>query len=148
MIVRYALKCATCEQPHTIRIGMGQDSSQTHKFPCRRCSEDIVLRMDLDYAKLGWEVVCVENCQPIVEVVGAPIVNVNANFLVPPDQHGVDMVFPHFGQMRAMYEAAERAGSLVDMSTVPTTDWSHRPYRHGSSLALGCTRMHTIHWNS
>ncbi len=92
MIVRYALKCETCEQPHTVRIGMGLDSSQTHKFPCRGCSEEIVLRMELDHAKHGWRVVCVDNCEPILEIAGAPVVNVDANFLIPADQQGVDMV--------------------------------------------------------
>jgi hypothetical protein len=121
MIVRYALKCETCEQPHTVRIGLGQDASQTHKFRCRGCSEEIVLRMDLDYAKHGWSVVCVENCGPIEEVVGAPIVNVDANFTIPPEQQGLDMVFPRFAHTHAMHEAAERTGSLVDMSDVPAT---------------------------
>jgi hypothetical protein len=71
MIVRYALKCETCEQPHTVRIGMGLDSSQTHKFPCCGCSEEIVLRMDV--AKHDWRIVCEENCEPILEVAGAPV---------------------------------------------------------------------------
>jgi hypothetical protein len=129
MIVRYPLKCETCEQPHTVRIGLGQDSSQTHKFPCRGCSEEIVLRMDLDHAKHGWRVVCVENCEPIWEVARAPIVNVDANFLIPADQQGQDMGSFRIGQIHAMYEAAKRAGSLVDMSAVPLTARSSRPYR-------------------
>jgi hypothetical protein len=129
MIVRYALKCETCQQPHTVRIGLGLDASQTHKFPCRGCSEEIVLRMHLDHAKHGWRVVCVENCEPILEVALAPIVNVDANFLIPPEQQGVDRVSPRLGQMFAMHEVAKQARSLVDMSTVPSTDRRSRPYR-------------------
>jgi hypothetical protein len=129
MIYRYALKCETCEQQHTVRIGLGSDSSQTHKFPCRGCNEEIALRVDLDHARRGWRVVCVENCKPVLEIAGAPIVNVDANFLIPADQQGVDMGSWRFGQMRAMYEAARREGTLVDMSAVPLTAQSSRPYR-------------------
>jgi hypothetical protein len=129
MIVRYALKCQTCEQPHTIRIGMGQDSSQTHKFPCRGCNEEIVLRMDVDFAKRGWRVVCVENCEPILEIAGAPIVNVDANFMIPPEQQGRDRVFPRFAHMRAMYEVSKRAEPSLVGVEVPPTNPSFRPYR-------------------
>src|SRR2546427_7509815 len=96
MIVRYALKCETCGQPHTVRIGMGHDASQTHKFPCRQCSEEIVLRMDVDYVNIGCQVFCVENCEAIESVPDAPIVNVDAIFVIPPEQQGRDMAFPRF----------------------------------------------------
>ena len=72
MIVRYPLKCETCGQPHTVRIGLGLDSSQVHKFSCSHCYEEIVLRMDLDHVKHGWRVVCIENCKPISEIAYAP----------------------------------------------------------------------------
>ena len=64
----YALKCKTCEQPHTVRIGVGSDSAQTHKFPCRYCNEEIVLRMDVDHEKRGWRVIC--EVDPENETVG------------------------------------------------------------------------------
>jgi hypothetical protein len=128
MIVRYALKCETCEQPHTIRIGVGLESAQIHKFPCRRCSEEIVLRMDLDHVKHGWRVICVENCAPIHEVAGAPIVNVDANFLIPADEQHADMSFSRIMQIHAMHEA-QKAGSLVDMSQIPPAARNARPYR-------------------
>jgi hypothetical protein len=129
MIYRYALKCEICEQPHTIRIGMGQDSSQTHKFPCRGCNEEIVLRMDVDFAKRGWRVVCVENCEPILEIAGAPIVNVDANFTIPPEQQGVDWAFPRLAHMHAMHEASKGARSLLFGVPVPPTNPNLRPYR-------------------
>jgi hypothetical protein len=129
MIYRYALRCETCEQPHTVRIGMGSDSSQTHKFPCRGCSEEIALRVDLDHARHGWRVVCVENCKPVLEVVGAPIVNVDANFLIPADQQGVDMGSWRLGQINAMYEASKRAKPSLVSVAVPPTNPSLRPYR-------------------
>ncbi len=129
MIVRYALKCDTCGQPHTVRIGMGHDETQVHRFPCRECSEEIVVRMDLNHDEVSWAVKCVENCTEIGEVGGAPIVNVDAIFAIPPEQQGLDTVFPRFAYLHDMYKAAERAGSVVDVATLPAGALNRRPYR-------------------
>jgi hypothetical protein len=129
MIVRYAVKCETCGQPHTVSIGMGHDETQSHKFLCRGCSEEIVLRMDLDYAELSWEVKCVENCSATDEVAGAPIVNVDAIFVIPPELQGLDTVFPRFAYSFDMHQAAKRAGSVVDASALPADALNRRPYR-------------------
>lgn len=129
MIIRYALKCETCQEPHTVRIGMGHDATQIHKFACRGCSEEIALRMDLDHPNLGWKVECVDNCEPILEVAGAPIVYVDANFVIPPDQQGVDMTFPRFPHMHAMYEASKQARPSRVSELVPRTNPTLRPYR-------------------
>lgn len=141
MIVRYALKCQTCGKPHTVRIGMGHDASQTHKFPCRECSEEIVLRMNLNHDELSWSVECVENCGPIDEVAGAPIVNVDAIFIIAPELQGEDKVFPRFDYMHAMHEAAKRAKPSPLADPVPPTDrnQNRRPYRppdYGAEWAL------------
>ena len=40
MIVRYSFKCLTCDQPHTVRIGVGNEDYQSHRFPCQGCGED------------------------------------------------------------------------------------------------------------
>lgn len=129
MIVRYALKCETCGKPHTLRIGMGHDASQTHNFACRKCSEKIVLRMDLDHEKLGWSVVCVENCEPADEVADAPIVYMDANLVISPDEQGEDRTFPRFAHMDAMREAAARLKPSPLAEPVPLTNRNHRPYR-------------------
>jgi hypothetical protein len=129
MIVRYALKCETCGKPHTVRIGMGHDETQVHKFPCRGCSEEIVLRMDINHDELSHAVRCVENCKEIGEVAGAPIVNVDAIFVIPPELQGVDMIFPRLAYVHDMYAAAERAGSVVNASQVSADALTRRPYR-------------------
>jgi predicted RNA-binding Zn-ribbon protein involved in translation (DUF1610 family) len=49
MIVRSSFKCATCGQVHTVRIGMGQETRQTHRFPCVNCGEDMVVALNVDY---------------------------------------------------------------------------------------------------
>ena len=49
MIIRDALRCETCGKPHVVRIGMGQEESQQHRFPCRNCGEDIAVTRMVDY---------------------------------------------------------------------------------------------------
>ena len=88
-------------------------------FLVEGCSEEIVLRMDINHAQLSWEVKCVENCSATDEVAGAQIVNVDAIFVIPPELQGLDRVFPRFAYSHDMYEAAKRAGSVVDASAIP-----------------------------
>lgn len=129
MIVRYALECETCGQAHTVRIGLGQDASQAHKFRCRNCNEEIEIRANVDHANAGLEIVCIGNCRSIQEVAGAPIVNVDPNFLISPEEQGKDMTFHRLRQMHTMFEAAERAGSLVDARGIPQIARNWRPFR-------------------
>jgi hypothetical protein len=91
--------------------------------------------MDLDHANFGWRVVCVENCEPIKLVTSAPTVYVDANFLIPSRQQGVDGVFPRFAYMDQMYEASKRCDASKRAKgpplnvPVPPTNPSLRPYR-------------------
>jgi hypothetical protein len=128
LIVRSALKCDTCGQPHTVRIGMGQETTQRHAFGCTNCHEQISVRLEVDYENLSARVVCENNATEIAEVVGAPIVNIDANFAIAPTEQGVDSTFPRLRHMDAMLEKAKASGSLllVDPATTPKT---YRPYR-------------------
>jgi hypothetical protein len=85
--------------------------------------------MDMDPVNAGFGVACVENCQPAPPEPDAPIVNVDANFLIHPSEQGTDGAFPRLRQMHAMFVAAEKAGSLVDASSVPLELRLTRPYR-------------------
>ena len=72
---------------------------------------------------------CVENRAPIDEVVGAPVVYVDANFVISPEHQGEDRIFPRFAHMDAMHEAAKRTKPSPLADPVPLTNWNHRPYR-------------------
>src|SRR6266567_8451852 len=85
--------------------------------------------MDLDHENLSWRVVCVQNCEPIDEVAGAPVVYVDANFVIPPEQQGEDRIFPRFAYMDAMRAAAKLAKPSPLADPVPLTNRNHRPYR-------------------
>lgn len=149
MIVRYALKCDTCGKPHTMRIGMGHDASQTHNFLCRECSEEIVLRMELDHENLSWSVVCVENRAPIDEVVGAPVVYVDANFVISPEHQGEDRIFRRNarGSEADKAIAARRSGSTnqLEPSSVPSTRlWCRVGYAAEGMVSVSERQNQTI----
>lgn len=131
MIVRSAWQCETCSQPHTVRIGLGQEPSQTHRFPCRQCGEEMVLRLDADAATLRTDVTGLENATEIDEAHAAPVVNLDGNFLMPASEQGQDRSFFRMGQFRKIIDAAEARGSL---KTIPAQDLFRpnrrfRPYR-------------------
>lgn len=108
---------------------MGQEEYQSHRFPCQGCGEDMVIGMHVDYQKLGWCFEAVENAEIILEIEDAPIVNVDANFIIPEDQRNKDSVFPRLGQMLEMVEAAEKAGTLMPVSSIPLSMIGERPFR-------------------
>lgn len=128
MIVRSALKCLTCEQPHTVRIGMGQEETHVFKFPCRECSEEIVVRLNVDYEKIGCEVVYEENAERISEVPGAPIVNLDANFVIPDSEQGKESFF-RLKLLDQRVKVAQKQGSMVSLADVPKDAINSRPYR-------------------
>lgn len=108
---------------------MGQEEYQSHRFPCQGCGEDMVIGMHVDYQKSGWRIEAVENAEQTLETKDAPIVNVDANFIIPEDQRHKDGAFPRLDQMGAMFVAAEKAGALVPASAIPANMAEHRPFR-------------------
>lgn len=99
MIVRCGIACDTCGQSHVVRIGMGQEEYQSHRFQCANCSEDIVIALNVDYDKTSHWVTTEENAQFCKEDSSSKIINLDANFLVPKDQRGVDGSFFRLEQL-------------------------------------------------
>jgi hypothetical protein len=114
MIVRSAIICNTCGKPHVIRIGMGQEEHQSHRFPCRGCGEDIGVGLQVDYANVGAWPLAELNCTLAEEKAGAEIVNLDPNFVIPVADQGRDMTFSRLNQMRALVKKAIDRG--VDLN--------------------------------
>lgn len=110
MIIRQAVECDICGEPHTIRVGLGHGSSQEHSFSCRGCDQEIGFAMSLDQENGRAEFSRWDNCRPTEEVSGSQIVNLDADFLVPPDQQGVDFAFPRMTQFHELVMAREAQG--------------------------------------
>jgi hypothetical protein len=109
MIIRDALRCETCGKLHVVRIGMGQEESQQHRFPCRNCGEDIAVTLMVDYENTRSWVVFDENAVQDSQEAGAEIVNLDANFLIPSHLQGADLVSPRFEQIRDLARSIDES---------------------------------------
>jgi hypothetical protein len=129
MIVRSAFKCLTCDQPHTVRIGMGQETRQVHHFPCMSCGEDMVVALNVDYKLTRHWAEAVKNAEQIQEVPDAPIMNVDANFIVPVEERHKDFAFPRLDQLDARMQVAKENSSLIAIDDIPGGKRNERPFR-------------------
>ena len=116
MIVRDALRCATCNKLHVVRIGMGQEERQSHRFHCNNCREEIGVALVMEFATKRFWVELEENAVEAneAEEPTPAIVNLDANFLIPADMQGVDKVFPRLRQAVAMVKQAHDEGYDLD----------------------------------
>lgn len=133
MIVRTSFRCTTCNQNHTVRIGLGHETYQTHTFLCSGCGEELTIGMRVVKPEgsslpqfIGEPV---ENVEQSEEEADAPIVNVDANFLIPLEERHKDVSFPRITQMQEMMKVAEEHGSLVSFKDFPENWQNSRPYR-------------------
>lgn len=129
MIVRTYFRSSTCQHPHVVRIDVGHDEYQSHKFPCRGCSEEMVVALRLDQERGGAMPEAVENAEEINRDDAASVVNVHANFVIPEDQRHVDGTFPHMKMMHDMAMEAEKRGSFVSYADIPDHRLGARPFR-------------------
>ena len=107
MIERHYLKCKTCEQPITLRIGLGRNKVQNHTFQCPNCSEDIKLQLKIDYENITTELIILENCERGSEE--GEIINLHPNFAISEDKINKDFVSPFLD-----YVSDNRRDQLAD----------------------------------
>lgn len=123
MIVRGALRCEVCGQAHIVRIGMGQEERQRHRFRCRGCDEVIEVGLNVDYQKISANIHFGENALEMQEPVdGAAILNLDANFPIPAELQGKDGVFPRLLLQRKIFDhviARREARGLPGLPSAP-----------------------------
>lgn len=129
MIIRSYFRCTTCGQVHMVRIGMGQEIHQTHRFACLGCSEDMVIALNVDYKKVGCCTEAIENAEHADETPDVPTVNVDACFPVPASMRNNEHSFPRLERMREVYRAAQKAGSIISKADIPVGMEEQRPFR-------------------
>src|SRR5258707_7828171 len=134
--IRGALRCGTCSKLHVVRIGMGQGEYQSHKFACRGCKEQIGVGLKVHYETLGAEILPEENAELADEETGAEIVNLDANFLIPQDQQGVDHAFPRLDQMHSLVTKTMRRleDAGIDINNLPQSKDRRLDYAEESLL--------------
>lgn len=101
MIVRNYIACATCGQNHIVRIGMGHDERQEHRFSCSSCGEQICVALEVDFKLVRHRVCLGENAANGTQE-DAPIINLDASFPVPEAEQGKDLAFPRLRQMHRL----------------------------------------------
>lgn len=113
MIIRSYFACETCETPHVVRIGLGQEARSSHNFNCSHCDEEIVVDVIADPSNHIAYAEPVGNCVRIEdhEAIDAAIINLDANFLIPRDQKHTDTIFPRIFQMQQMIDVVEKRNS-------------------------------------
>jgi len=135
MIVRTALRCGTCDCLHVVRIGMGHEERNAHRFQCRGCQQDILVALEVDYEAVAHRVVLEENAVWADEAPDAAIVNLDANFLIPEDQQGVDYAMPRLGHIHELLERARDAGQIPLEVPFDSSKLGERPYRRADYAA-------------
>lgn len=110
MVIRYRIKCATCETPHTIRIGVGNERLQRHTMNCSSCSEPFTIEMDVNFEKPSAIPRCVENCAE-TELEGT-IINVDPRHPVPDALANQDLIFPWMLHVEDSFKLDERLENL------------------------------------
>ena len=147
MIIRSAFTCDTCGKLHVVRIGMGQEEHQSHRFPCRACGEDIGVGLNVDYVNVTARAVPEHNCTLAQEEQGAEIVNLDANFLIPAEERGLDRVFPRIQQMHALVKRAIEAGAKPSEVDLAEPKLNQRPHRRPDYNAewIELRRAWTLH---
>lgn len=88
MLIRFNVKCLTCETPYTLRIGLGNNKNQQHTISCSQCREDFVVTLDIDSSRFR----CTENCEETDEQ--GTIINVHPYHPISTEQMHEDGVFP------------------------------------------------------
>jgi len=128
MILRSAHRCRVCGQGHTLRLGMGQETEHTYRFPCVECGEEMSVTMHVDYVKISAWVEEADNAEPIEEDGECKIVNLHANFVIPESERHKDMAFPHMAVMGEMVDKGIKTGRTISAIDAITRG-NERPYR-------------------
>jgi hypothetical protein len=98
------------------------------------CGEDMVVAAHMKPEEGVYKIEAGENAEFAAEEVGAPIMNVDANFVVPEAERHQDFAFPRLTQLHERGEIAEKHGSLISLADIPRGMRDQRPYRRPDFL--------------
>lgn len=105
MIFRTNAKCSTCNTTYTLRINVGHNSWQEHTFPCKECSEDIKIALELDFQNISGDIKYLENCAEGQEE--GIIINLHPGFLISKGDINKDQTFPGLEQSLEIFNAID-----------------------------------------
>ena len=92
MIVRFNVKCLTCDTAHTLRMQMGHNRTQTHEVICSNCQEVFRVALDIDFDKTTYKARCIDNCEH--SALEGKVVNIDPSSPIPKSSLHQDHYFP------------------------------------------------------
>jgi hypothetical protein len=114
VIVRQYVTCAECSTAHVLRIGLGGEPVQAHRFACTGCGEEMGIIVELGK---GWSYG--PNTEKLAdEDDDAPIVNLHPSFVFPKEEIGSANAFPSLGIGKELIEGVTAAR---ERAVLPTT---------------------------
>lgn len=100
MIIRILIACQTCGHNYTLRIGMGLDATQLHRFPCKECGEDIGIRIEVNKETFKQHIIFEHNAVP--SQLEGTIVCLDANFVISNESEE-DFLVQRLKQTKKMF---------------------------------------------
>ena len=105
MIVRQYVRCAECGTAHVLRIGVGGEPVQAHRFACTGCGEEMGITLELgkdwSYGPNALKSVEEDN--------DGPIVNLHPSFVFSKEEIGSARAFPSLEYGRELIDGIRRA---------------------------------------
>lgn len=100
MVIREYAQCEECAQVHVLRIGVGAEPVQAHRFACFNCGEEMSFEL-----KLGPGSVWGANTRKAEPDDTAPIINLHPSFVFSKDELHSPLAFPSLQMGRQMMDA-------------------------------------------
>jgi len=92
MVVRFNIKCNTCETPITLRIQLGHSEYEEIKFLCPHCKENLSVELYIDTKNISFRIVPMKNC--IKSNVGGDCLYLSSEILTDNNIANVEMLLP------------------------------------------------------
>lgn len=124
MVIRQYARCEECSQVHVLRIGIGAEPDQAHRFVCVNCGEEMSLEL-----KTGAGTVWGPNTRNAEPDDAAPIVNLHPSFVFSKDELHSPLAFPSIQMgsqlMDALLASRGRNGQSPTLADFALGDGRH-----------------------
>jgi hypothetical protein len=92
MVVRFFIRCNTCETPITLRIQLGHSEYEEIKFLCPHCKENLSIGLYIDTKNVSFKIVPMKNC--VKSDVGGDFLYLSSEILTTNNIAETEMAFP------------------------------------------------------
>jgi hypothetical protein len=119
MIVRYFIKCNTCETSITLRVQLGHSENEEIKFLCLHCKENLSIGLNLDKKNISFKILPMKNC--ISSDIGGEYLYLSSEILTTNEIATGEMAFPSLSYMHQI-DSGEIKVYLIKQKTINNWD--------------------------